>query len=368
MLQKHVLQTNIKLDFNLSEHDITNKTQTFVLESTQAQQQLEKELQQLNQANKDQHTLNQNIQNTRHQLETVQHLQQQIHHIVDCLNIDDKTSWSKQGVSFSPQVLQALQQRSQQIEHAESLTKQKDQFDQQLILLKSNLAGLTTQQVECAQQLKDIEIKGKQNTDAANQLILTMTGSTKIKANEWLQQHDQQRQQLQNQYQQLKQSFEQARQNFEQQKNELEQLKSQQQQNHESLEQCKTEINSWLAQHQNFAEDQLNELLAISSAQEQQIRSAIQQADRTLSEANSALRTIQEQLNTHLQSEPNIQVEQLTELINTNQEILQQATDQRDQLKVQLELHQRSIEKQKNLPSKSSRFNSKNIAGIKSLV
>jgi len=347
VLQQHVSQTNIQLDFDLSEHGITNKMQTLVLESTQAQQQLEKELQQLNQANKDQHVLNQNIQNTRHQLETVQHLQQQIHHIVDCLNTDDKTAWSKQGVSFSQQVLQALQQRSQQIEHAESLTKQKDQFDQQLILLKSNLAGLTTQQVECTQQLKNIEIKGKQNTDAANQLILTMTGSTKIKANEWLQQHDQQRQQLQNQYQQLKQSFEQARQNFEQQKNVLDQLKSQQQQNHASSEQCKTEINSWLAQHQNFAEDQLNELVAISPAQEQQIRSAIQQADRKLSEVNSALRTIQEQLNTHLQSEPNIQVEQLTELINTNQEILQQATDQRDQLKVQLELHQRSIEKQK---------------------
>ncbi|MFG0588615.1 AAA family ATPase [Acinetobacter sp. YQ_14] len=347
VLQQHVSQTNIQLDFDLSEHDITNKMQTLFLESTQAQQQLEKELQQFNQANKDQHTLNQNIQNTRHQLETVQHLQQQIQHIVDCLNTDDKTAWSKQGVSFSQQVLQALQQRSQQIEHAESLTKQKDQFDQQLILLKSNLAGLTTQQVECTQQLKDIEIKGKQNTDAANQLILAMTGSTKIKANEWLQQHDQQRQQLQNQYQQLKQSFEQARQNFEQQKNVLEPLKSQQQQNHASLEQCKTEINSWLAQHPNFIEDQLNELVSISSAQEQQIRSAIQQADRTLSEANSALRTIQEQLNTHLQSEPNIQVEQLTELINTNQEVLQQATDQRDQLKVQLELHQLSIEKQK---------------------
>jgi len=352
VLQQHVSQTNIQLDFNLSEHDPTEnsiraKLQTLVLETSHAQQQLEKELQQLNQANKDQHVLNQNIQNTRHQLETVQHLQQQIQHIVDCLNTDDKTAWSKQGVSFSHQVLQALQQRSQHLEHAESLTKDKDQLDQQLNLLKTNLSGLTTQQAECAQQLKDIEIKGKYNTDAANQLIFTMTGSAKLKANEWLTQHDQQRQQFQHQYQQLKQSFEQVRQNFEQQKNELEQLKSQQQQNHASLEQCKTEIHSWLAQHQNFIEDQFNELLAISPAQEQQIRSAIQQADRTLSEANSALRTIQEQLNTHLQSEPNIQVEQLTELINTNQEILQQATDQRDQLKVQLELHQRSIEKQK---------------------
>ena len=57
---------------------------------------------------------------------------------------------------------------------------------QQLNVLKTNLTGLATQQTECAQHLKDIEIKGKQNTDAANQLIITMTGSTEIKANEWL--------------------------------------------------------------------------------------------------------------------------------------------------------------------------------------
>ena len=347
VLQQQVSQTNIQLDFSLTEHDITTKMQSLVLETSQTQQQLEKELLQLNQANKDQHVLNQNIQNTRQQLETVEHLQQQIQHIVDCLNADDKMAWSRHDMSISQHILQALQQRSQQLEHAESLIKQKEQIDQQLNVLKTNLTGLTTQQAECAQQLKDIEIKGKQNTDAANQLIITMTGSAEIKANEWLQQHDQQRQQLQNQYQQLKQSFEQARQHFEQQKNMLEQLKAQQQQNHNSLERCKAEVTNWLAQHQNFAEDQLSELLVFSSTQEQQIRNAIQQADRALSEANSALKTMQEQLHTHLQSEPNIQVEQLTELINANQEILQQTLEQRDQLKLQLEVHQQNLAKQK---------------------
>lgn len=347
VLQQHVSQTNIQLDFSLTEHDITTKMQSLVLEASQTQQQLEKELLQLNQANKDQHVLNQNIQNILHQLQTIEHLQQQIQHIVDCLNADDKIAWSKHDMSISQHILQALQQRSQQLEHAESLIKQKEQIDQQLNVLQTNLTGLTTQQTECAQQLKDIEIKGKQNTDAANQLIITMTGSAEIKANEWLQQHDQQRQQLQSKYQQVKQSFEQARQHFEKQKNVLEQLQSQQQQNHASWEQCKTEVTTWLTQHQNFVEDQLSELLAFSSPQEQQIRSAIQQADRALSEANSALKTIQEQLNTHLQSEPNIQVEQLTELINANQEILQQTTDQRDQLKLQLEVHQQNLAKQK---------------------
>lgn len=347
VLQQQVSQTNIQLDFSLTEHDITTKMQSLVLETSQTQQQLEKELLQLNQANKDQHVLNQNIQNILHQLQTIEHLQQQIQHIVDCLNADDKMAWSKHDVSISQHILQALQQRSQQLEHAESLIKQKEQINQQLNVLKTNLTGLTTQQTECAQQLKDIEIKGKQNTDAANQLIITMTGSTEIKANEWLQQHDQQRQQLQSKYQQVKQSFEQARQHFEQQKNVLEQLQSQQQQNHDALERCKTEITNWLAQHQNFAEDQLSELLAFSSTKEQQIRSTIQQADRALSEANSALKTMQEQLNVHLLSEPNIQVEQLTELINANQDILQQTTDQRDQLKLQLEVHQQNLAKQK---------------------
>ncbi|MER8349346.1 hypothetical protein ABS234_20040, partial [Acinetobacter baumannii] len=71
LLQQHLSQLNIQLDFNLTEHDITTKMQSLVLETSQTQQQLEKELLQLNQANKDQHVLHQNIQNTRHQLETV---------------------------------------------------------------------------------------------------------------------------------------------------------------------------------------------------------------------------------------------------------------------------------------------------------
>ncbi|ENU30737.1 hypothetical protein F991_01423 [Acinetobacter sp. CIP-A165] len=346
-LQQLIVQSEIQLDFNLAQHEITASLQLLVTQSMQSKQQIEIDLQQLSQAHKDQYNLTQIIQNTRHQLETVQQLQQHIQHIVDCLNPDEKISWSAQTLSFSQQILQCLQQRNQQLDQAESLIKQKEHADQQLSLLKSNLAGLTAQHSDLKQQLKDIEAKGKQNTEAANQLIVIMTGSTEFKATEWLTQHDQQRQQLQRQYQQVKQSFEQSRQNFEQQKKELEQLKAQQQQNHHSLEQCKAEVATWLTQHEHFTEGQLSELLAISSIQEQQIRLAIQNADRLLSEADYALKTIQEQRNAHLQQQPNIQAEQLTELMNINQENLQQVTDQRDQIRVQLELHQQNLVKQK---------------------
>ncbi|ENW93461.1 AAA family ATPase [Acinetobacter sp. NIPH 298] len=346
-LQQLIVQSEIQLDFNLAQHEITASLQLLVTQSTQSKQQIEIDLQRLSQAHKDQYNLTQIIQNTRHQLETVQQLQQHIQHIVDCLNPDEKISWSAQTLSFSQQILQCLQQRNQQLDHAESLIKQMEHADQQLSLLKSNLVGLTAQHTDLKQQLKDIEAKGKQNTEAANQLIVIMTGSTEFIANEWLTQHDQQRQQLQHQYQQIKQRFEQARQNFEQQKNELEQLKAQQQQNHHSLEQCKAEVATWLSQHQHFTESQLSELLAISSTQEQQIRLALQHADRLLSEADYALKTIQEQRHAHLQQQPNIQAEQLTELIRCNQENVQQCVEQRDQLKVQLEVHQQNLAKQK---------------------
>jgi exonuclease SbcC len=346
-LQQLIVQSEIQLDFNSADHEITASLQLLVTQSTQSKQQIEIDLQRLSQARKDQYNLTQIIQNTRHQLETVQQLQQHIQHIVDCLNPDEKISWSAQTLSFSQHILQCLQQRHQQLDQAENLIKQKEHADQQLNLLKSNLAGLTVQHSDLKQQLEDIEAKGKQNTEAANQLIVIMTGSTEFKATEWLNQHDQQRQQLQSQYQQVKHSFEQSRQHFEQQKNELEQLKAQQQQNHHLLEQCKAEVATWLSQHQHFKEGQLSELLAISAPQEQQIRLAIQHADRLLSEADYALKTIQEQRNTLLQQQPNIQVEQLTELMSSNHENLQQLTDQRDQIRVQLELHQQNLAKQR---------------------
>ena len=232
------------------------------------------------------------------------------------------------------------------LEQTERLVKHKEQQHQQLLLLKSNLAGLNAQHTECTQQLKDIETMGKQNTEAANQLIVTMTASTNLKANEWLLQHDQQRQQLQQQYQQIKQSFEFARERFEQHKNALEQLKAKQQQQHDSLTQCTTEINVWLAQQPLFEEDQLLALLAISSSQEQQIRQAIQHADRGLSEAISALNTLQHQLDVHLEAAPQIEAAQLSEQIATNQVALQKCTDQRDDLKIKLELHQQNLIKQ----------------------
>ncbi|WP_445404532.1 AAA family ATPase [Acinetobacter vivianii] len=346
-LQQYLTQSHIQLDFNLAQHELEASLKHLSAQSIQTKQQVDQELQQLNQANKQQFNLNQSIQNTAYQLETVQQLQQQIQHIVDCLDSDEKTLWLEQPLSQAQQIVQRLKQRLQQLDHADGLSKQQQHSTQQLNLLISNLNSLSTQHTELNQQLQEIAKKGQQNSEAANQLILAMAGSTELKANEWLHQHDQQRQQVQHQYQQVKQNFEQARQNFEQHKNELEQLKAQHQHNQQSFTQCTTEIGAWLKQHGHFEEQQLRQLLAISSTQEQQIRLTLQNADRVLSEAAYALKTAQQLSNEHQQQQPEIQHEQLIELIQLNQEKLQQQLEQRDQYKVQLELHQQNLAKQK---------------------
>lgn len=346
-LQQYLTQSHIQLDLNLTQQELEASLKHLSAQSTQTKQQVDQELQQLNQASKQQVNLNQSIQNTAYQLETVQQLQRQIQHIVDCLDPDEKTLWLEQPLRQSQQIVQRLKQRLQQLDHADGLSKQQQHSTQQLNLLISNLNSLSTQHTELNQQLQEIAKKGQQNSEAANQLILAMAGSTELKANEWLHQHDQQRQQVQHQYQQVKQNFEQARQNFEQHKNELEQLKAQHQHNQQSFTQCTTEIGAWLKQHVHFEEQQLSQLLAISSTQEQQIRLTLQNADRVLSEAAYALKTAQQLFNEHQQQQPEIQHEQLIELIQLNQEKLQQQLEQRDQYKVQLELHQQNLAKQK---------------------
>ena len=100
-----------------------------------------------------------------------------------------------------------------------------------------------------------------------------------------------------------------------------------------------------MTQHRDFEEQQLSQLLAISSTQEQQIRT-LQDADRVLSEAAYALKNAQQLFNEHQQQQPEIQHEQLTEH-SLNQDKLQQQLEQRDQYKLQLELHQQNLASKK---------------------
>jgi len=310
-------------------------------------QQFEMQSKQWVQNIKIQQQLSQSIQHTEHLLQNANNLHNQVQHIVNCLADREKDTWQQRSVQTAQHILSQLNTRTQQLEQFELLSKQHDQYLQQLNTAQLNIANATKQISETAHSLNEIKLKGQQNTELANRLIHSMTGLTEVKPNEWLTQYEHEYQKIQMLYQQQKQSFNQLRNQFEQEKSQLEQLKAQQQQNQNSLNQVNQDIQQWLTQHPAFQPDDLEHLAQITAVQEQQIRQQLQHAERMLNEANSALNTIQEQLIEHKLHQPEIDFEQLQQLILDNVNALKTQFEIRDQLKLKLELHQQNVTKQK---------------------
>lgn len=310
-------------------------------------QQFEMQSKQWVQNIKIQQQLSQSIQHTEHLLQNANNLHNQVQHIVNCLADREKDTWQQHSVQTAQHILSQLNTRTQQLEQFELLSKQHDQYLQQLNTAQLNIANATKQISETAHSLNEIKLKGQQNTELANRLIHSMTGLTEVKPNEWLTQYDHEYQKIQTLYQQQKQSFNQLRNQFEQEKSQLEQLNAQQQHNQNNLNLVNQDIQQWLSQHPDFQANDLECLAQITAVQEQQIRQQLQHAERMLNEANSALNTIQEQLTEHKLHQPEIDFEQLQQLILDNANTLKTQFEIRDQLKLKLELHQQNLAKQK---------------------
>ncbi|WP_151801226.1 AAA family ATPase [Acinetobacter guillouiae] len=310
-------------------------------------QQLEAQSKQWIQSIKIQQQLSQSIQHTEHLLQNANNLHNQVQHIVSCLADREKNAWQQYSITTAQHILSQLNTRTQQLEQLESLSKQHDQYLQQLNTAQLNIANAAKQISETAHSLNEIKLKGQQNTELANRLIQNMTGLIEVKPNEWLTQYDHEYQKTQTLYQQQKQSFNQLRNQFEQEKSQLEQLNAQQQHNQNNLNLVNQDIQQWLSQHPAFQPDDLEHLAQITAVQEQQIRQQLQHAERMLNEANSALNTIQEQLTEHKLHQPEIDFEQLQQLILDNANTLKTQFEIRDQLKLKLELHQQNVAKQK---------------------
>ena len=310
-------------------------------------QQLEAQSKQWIQSIKIQQQLSQSIQHTEHLLQNANNLHNQVQHIVSCLADREKNAWQQYSITTAQYILSQLNTRTQQLEQLELLSKQHDQYLQQLNTTQLNIANTAKHISETAHSLNEIKLKGQQNTELANQLIQNMTGLTEVKPNEWLTQYDHEYQKIQTLYQQQKQSFNQLRNQFEQEKSQLEQLNAQQQHNQNNLNLVNQDIQQWLTQHPAFQPDDLELLAQITAVQEQQIRQQLQHAERMLNEANSALNTIQEQLTEHTLHQPEIDFEQLQQLILNNANTLKTQFEIRDQLKLKLELHQQNVAKQK---------------------
>ncbi|WP_010115416.1 AAA family ATPase [Acinetobacter sp. P8-3-8] len=343
---------NIQLDLTQSHAEIKLKLDQFNQQQKADIQQNETQLNTIIQANKQQLQLQQNIQQLEHVLNTAKNLLQQVQHITQCLSDTEQQNWQLQTATTAQRIYAALNQRIQQLDQVEQLTKQLNHETQQLLSVQLNLKNTNKHIAETRQNLQEIKLKGQENTELAQQLIQNMTGLSDVKPNEWLAEHDTNRQHLQGQYQQFKQSFDQLRHQFEQQKGQLEQLKAQLQQCQNNLNHVNHEIQTWLMQHADFQQHDLDVFAQISPTQEQNIRQQIQNTERLLNDATSALKTVQEQLTEHLHHQPEIDLTQLQQLILDNENALKTQLEIRDQLKLKLEVHQQNLAKQKQFSDK----------------
>lgn len=300
----------------------------------------------LAQAIKQHNQLVQSIQRNETLLNTAQQWQQQVQHIVECLSEAEQHAWQQSSSQTAKQTWTILDARTKQLEQQEQLSQRFEQQQQELKMLAANLEQMTKQIDEIDQNLQEITLKGQQNNEKAVSLIQQMTGRTDIKPHEWLIEHDVKRQQQQTAYHEAKQRFEQTRQHFEQQKQALDQLKHQHQHTAEYQQQIDGQIQNWLKAHADFQATDLTALMQINSAQEQDIRNRLNHAERLLSEASSALKTLQEQLSEHLQIQPDIEYEKLVSLIQDNIAELKAQLEVRDRLKLKLEVHQQNLAKQ----------------------
>lgn len=300
----------------------------------------------LTQAIKQQNQLLQHVQRSESLLNTAQQWQQQVQHIVQCLSESEQHAWQQSSSQTAKQTWSILDARAKQLEQQEQLSQRFEQQQQELKMMAANLEQMTKQINEIDQNLKEITLKGQQNNEKAVSLIQQMTGLSDLKPHDWLMEHDAKRQHQQTAYHASKQRFEQTRQHFEQQKQALDQLKHQHQHTEQHQQQINAQIQNWLNEHSDFQVQDFTALIQINSAQEQDIRNRLNQAERLLSEASSALKTMQEQLTDHLQTQPNIEFEKLLNLIQDNIAELKTQLEIRDQLKLKLELHQQNLAKQ----------------------
>ncbi|AQZ80884.1 ATP-dependent dsDNA exonuclease [Acinetobacter calcoaceticus] len=300
----------------------------------------------LTQAIKQQNQLLQHVQRSESLFNTAQQWQQQVQHIVQCLSESEQHAWQQSSSQTAKQTWSILDARAKQLEQQEQLAQRFEQQQQELKMLAANLEQMTKQINEIDQNLKEITLKGQQNNERAVLLIQQMTGLSDLKPHDWLIEHDAKRQHQQTAYHSSKQRFEQTRQHFEQQKQALDQLKHQHQHTEQHQQQINAQIQNWLNEHSDFQAQDFTALIQINSAQEQDIRNRLNQAERLLSEASSALKTMQEQLTDHLQTQPDIEFEKLLNLIQDNIAELKAQLEVRDQLKLKLELHQQNLAKQ----------------------
>lgn len=339
--------SHAELALNLEQPDAEIRSEVSTLLTNLAQQEhgfieqntaYTQALKQLNQLHLD-------IQSLEHVFSQLQQLRHQVAHL---FNIEDhlKMLSEQQPVDASQQLIQQLTTRLQQLNQLQQLQTQHQQLIQQRAVLDEKISQLKVKIEESTLQNQQLRQQGIENNDQAAKAIFAMCQTQVTKPHEWLTQFDQSRLELQHQHQQAKVHFSSLHQQFEQQRQQLEQLKTQTQQIEQQHAQVQHDIQNWLNEHPNFNLELLIQLNQIPIQQVQALRTKLQQAEQAQYEAQSSLKVLQEQLEQHQTQQPKLSQSALHTQLEQLQVQFEQQQNARDALKVRIEVHQQSLNKQ----------------------
>jgi len=345
-LESQLTSLNINFDFSQAHDALTQLLETQNHTRLQAQKQLEDTLASHTKVQTLRQTLITSIQHTTQHLSNVQQAENNIQHIANLLNDSEKHDWQQATLNTAEQLYHGLQQREQTLKQLNDLTAQYNKIHQQL--------EQCTQQVKFSQEkiqsakkaIEALKISGKKNTDIAIQAILDMTQITVEKPHEWLAEFEQQSLQLKNKIELARQQFNQVRQSFDNAQSVLNKCLTENTQLHKQAEHSNVQIQQWLEQNTEFNHALLEQLSMISHDQEQQLKQRISAVERTHADLQAGIKTVQNQLKAHLIHQPNIEFEALISMLTALADNLRILAEQRDELKLKLEVHQRNLTKQ----------------------
>jgi DNA repair protein SbcC/Rad50 len=345
-LEQQLSSLNITYDFSQNHELLTQRIQTQKNDIQQAQKKLEDALFSHEKTQKQCHELTQLIQHTTQHLANVQQAEINIQDILIVLNDTEKQMWKQATLKTAEQVLNCLQQRQYTLKQLQELNTQLNQTTQQL--------NQCTQQIKFAEEkiesaetgIKNLTTEGKKNSDIAIQAIFEMTQITIEKAHDWLADFEKNSLQLKDKIDLARQHFDQIRQSFDTAQSTLKECQTQQIQLQKQAEQAHLHIQQWLKQNPDFNTALLEQLSTVSHEQEQQLKLRISEVERAYADIQASIKTVQDQLQQHLMLQPEIEFETLTSTLTTLATNMQALIEQRDELKLKLEVHQRNMAQQ----------------------
>ena len=318
-LQQVQLKVREQLDFNITE---TQKTQS---QYNELVRQLEK---------------------LRAQCIRAQQLQQLATPILKKLPSSQHSDWHDNSLQEAQHIYQVFQNRLLQLEQLNTHKGSVEQLNLKLQPQQLQYQYLNTQIVQLEQELEQLKQQGLDNVTQVKELTLKVAGQTYEQAQHWLDDLTQQLSILEQSCLEKQQYFEGLQQNYQQQQSKISQFQATRQHVQQEYTNIYAQVQHWLNDHPDYSPELIEFLVLQDATEEQRIRQLIQANDRGLSEAKTALNTLQEQFEQHLATKPAHEFEQLQNLLENLEIQLEHTYQERDQLRTKLEIQQHNLHKQ----------------------